>query len=75
MHTGNKISKASILIYLLVLICFSFPRIALNYVKQTFNVQLYQEIVKRMADAWLVIYFILMSIFSLVPSSLREFLE
>lgn len=26
-------------------------RIALNYVKQTFNVQLYQEIVKRMADA------------------------
>ena len=33
----------------------NFSRIALSYVKQTFNVQLYQEIVTRMTEAWLVI--------------------
>ena len=33
---------------------YNFFRIALNYVKQTFNVQLYQEIVTRMTEAWLV---------------------
>ena len=34
----------------------NLSRIALSYVKQTFNVQLYQEIVTRMTEAWLVIY-------------------
>ena len=41
--------------YKLLFFFFGF-RIALSYVKQTFNVQLYQEIVKRMTEAWLVIF-------------------
>ena len=39
-----------------VFLCVNSSRIALSYVKQTFNVQLYQEIVTRMTEAWLVIY-------------------
>lgn len=44
-------------------------RIALSYVKQTFNVQLYQEIVTRMTEAWLVMcdlhtLYIFLSIFT-----------
>ena len=40
-----------------VVSCVNFSRIALSYVRQTFNVQLYQEIVTRMTEAWLVTKF------------------
>ena len=50
MYTRKHLAAQSVVFdfYFVTDIC----RIALSYVKQTFNVQLYQEIVTRMTEAW-----------------------
>ena len=50
MYTRKHLAAQSVVFdfYFDIDIC----RIALSYVKQTFNVQLYQEIVTWMTEAW-----------------------